>query len=126
MERQLVTRKRLARILDRHGRPCPRKLLAGSRAISPERLAIASDQQKRITLCFVTKREMKPALSAQMGAAVVTLEQMALDRTLAAHREPEHAQARGVLAVAGWGAVLTAAHASCGHLVGAEEATDVA
>jgi len=118
VEQKVLTHPQLAQFLERHGRPRLGEVLLATRAITPEQLAFALEQQERselrlgdlfVKLNFVTEKEMKQALCAQLSIPFVDLDNLVIDRTLAEVVDAEYARARGIIPVATIGNALTIA-----------------
>lgn len=118
IEQKALTHQQLARVLERHGRPRLGEVLLATRAITNEQLAFALEQQARtglrlgdifVKLNFVTEKEMKQALCAQLSVPFVDLDNVVIDRTLADLVDSALARARGIIPVAAIGNALTIA-----------------
>jgi type IV pilus assembly protein PilB len=118
VDQKAITRRQLVDMLDRYGRPRLGEILVAIKAITREQLEFALEQQQRtglrlgdilVKLSFVTEREMKQALCAQLSIPFVDLDNLVIDRRLAPLVEPGYAEARGVLPVSELGDVLTVA-----------------
>jgi type IV pilus assembly protein PilB len=118
VDQKAITREQLVDILDRYGRPRLGEILVATRAITREQLEFALEQQATtglrlgdvlVKLSFVTEREMKQALCAQLSIPFVDLDNVILDRRLQSVIDAVYAEAQGVLPVSELGTVLTVA-----------------
>ena len=118
VEQKALTHEQLGRVLQQYGRPRLGDVLQAARVITKEQLAFSLEQQERtglrlgdilVKLNFVTEKEMKQALCAQLGIPFVDLDNVVIDRTLADVVDAEFGRARGIIPIAAIGNALTVA-----------------